>query len=99
DGSLPDGTGHRHFVPHSSGLIRAFNLRTAQKGMLDLPVLLERKTLRILELIPPVLSRTGRQLVADQARNEVEVASAKLTTDRGPVLFDVTGKEILAPRA
>ena len=58
DVSLPDPvTGQRHFVPHASGLLRAFNLRTAQKGALDLPVVLEKRTLRILEVLPPVLSQ------------------------------------------
>ncbi len=98
DVSLPDG-GQRHFVPHTAGLIRAFNLRTAQKGMLDLPVVLEQKTLRILEIMPPVLSVAGRQVVADQNGNELEVGSARFSSTSGPVLLDVSGRVIQGPRA
>ena len=59
DVSLPDASGHRHFQKHIPGRIKAFNLRTAQKGGLDLPIILEKGTLRVLEIVPPVLSRTG----------------------------------------
>jgi hypothetical protein len=99
DVSLPDGSGQRHFVPHSSGMIRAFNLRTAQRGALDLPVVLEQRTLRILEVMPPVLSREGRQLVADQNGNPVEVGDVRVTDSSAPVLLDVSGREIASPRA
>ncbi|MDX6405300.1 MAG: hypothetical protein QOH70_2755 [Blastocatellia bacterium] len=99
DVSLPDSSGQRHFVPHTSGAIRAFNLRTAQRGVLDLPIILERKTLRMLEIIPPVLSPSGKQLVMDGAGNEVEVGSVRSAQDNQPVLLDSSGKEIKAPRA
>ncbi|HEV7508485.1 MAG TPA: hypothetical protein VGS07_26630 [Thermoanaerobaculia bacterium] len=99
DVSLPDGSGQRHFVPHTSGLIRAFNLRTAQLGMLELPVALEQKTLRLLEIMPPVMSQEGRQLVADKDGNEVEVGGVRLADGKTPVLLDVSGKEIAGPRA
>lgn len=99
DVSLPDASGNRHFVPHTSGLIRALNLRTAQRGILDLPVILERKTLRLLEILPPVMSPSGRQMVLDGAGNEVEIGSARFGADGQPLLLDPTGKPIASPRA
>jgi hypothetical protein len=99
DVSLPDLSGQRHFVPHTSGLIRAFNLRTAQRGVLDLPIILEKQTLRMLEIIPPVLAPSGRQLVMDARGNEVEVANARFTPDNKPVLLDINGRDIESPRA
>ena len=98
DVSLPDLSGQRHFVPHTSDLIRAFNLRTAQRGVLDLPIILEKRTLRMLEIIPPVLAPSGRQLVMDGRGNEVEVADARFT-DNKPVLLDINGRAIESPRA
>jgi hypothetical protein len=98
DVSLPDASNQRHFVPHTPGTIRAFNLRTAQKGVLDLPVVLERKTLRMLEILPPVTSPSGRPMVLDGEGNEVEVGSASVRDNR-PVLMDPSGKEIRSPRA
>jgi hypothetical protein len=100
DVSLPDPvTGQRHFEPHTAGKIRAFNLRAAQKGMLDLPVIVEKRTLRILEVLPPVLSPAGRQLVSDKDGNEVEIGGLRFTDNNQPVLLDVSGKEIQGPRA
>jgi len=99
DVSLPDPSGQRQFVPHTSGLIRAFNLRTAQRGVLDLPIILEKGTLRMLEIIPPVLARSGRQLVMDGRGNEVEVSNARFTPDNKPVLLDINGRDIESPRA
>ena len=99
DVSLPDASGRRHFERHSAGVLRAFNLRAAQKGALDLPVVLEKDTLRILEVMPPVLSREGRPIVVDRNGNQVEVGSARLMTTGTPVLLDVNGREIQGPRA
>jgi hypothetical protein len=103
DVSLPDDSGRRHFLPHKPGTIRAFNLRTPQKGALGLPVVIEHGTLRILEVLPPVLSRRGKQLVGDRNGNQVEVGSARFTTNAANggalVLLDVSGMEIQGPRA
>lgn len=99
DVSLPDALGQRHFQPHTLGLIRAFNLRTAQRGALDLPIVLQKRTLRILEVLPPVIGPSGRALVQDADGKEVEVVDARLVQGRQPVLLDAAGKEIKAPRA
>lgn len=99
DVSLPDAMNKRHFVPHTSGLIRAFNLRTAQRGLLDLPIVLERQSLRMLEVLPPVLSANGRPLVMDAAGNEVEVSDVRFVREHEPVLLDPHGEAIRAPHA
>lgn len=99
DVSLPDTSGHRHFQAHSSGLVRAFNLRTAQRGILDLPIVLERKTLRMLEILPPTRSPAGRHLVLNGNGIEVEVSDIQLRDGRDPVLLDINGKQIDSPRA
>jgi hypothetical protein len=100
DVSLPDASGHRTFIAHSAGAIRAFNLRTAQLGALDLPVVVEKGSLRLLEVIPAVKGPTGKQLVQDGDGNEVEVANFRPAQDRGkPTLLTADGKEIKAPRA
>jgi len=99
DVTPPDSMGVRHFVPHSTGFVRAFTLRSSQKGLLDLPVILEKGSLRVLEILPTVMSRNNRQMVADQNGNQLEVGSARLTIDGKPVLFDPSGREIQGPRA
>jgi hypothetical protein len=99
DVSLPDASGRRHFVPHTSGLIRAFNLRTAQKGVLDLPVVVEKKTFRMLEILPPVIAPSGRQVVLDGDGNQVEIGSASFDREGRPLLVDPSGKAIRSPRA
>jgi hypothetical protein len=99
DVSLPDSSGQRQFVPHSAGLIRAFNVRTAQRGMLDLPVVLQKGSLRLLEVMPPVVSAAGHPLVQDAAGNEVEVGDVRFQKEGPPVLLDMAGQAIKAPRA
>jgi hypothetical protein len=99
DVTPPDSNGIRQFVPHSRGFIRVFNLRSSQKGMLDLPIIMEKRTLRVLEILPTVVSRERRPMVADQNGNQVEVVSARWTTAGKPVLFDPSGREIPGPRA
>jgi hypothetical protein len=99
DVTPPDSNGIRQFVPHSKGFLRVFNIRSSQKGLLDLPVIQEKRTLRILEVLPTVMSRERRPMVADQNGNRVEVGSARWTTAGKPVLFDPSGREILGARA
>jgi hypothetical protein len=99
DVSLPDPSGQRHFVPHTPGTVRAFNLRTAQRGILDLPIILEKNTMRMLEIIPPVVSSAGKQVVLDGDGNEVEVGGFRLDREKRPILLRADGKEIKAPRA
>ena len=99
DVSLPDADGNRHFLPHQNGHIRIFNLRTAQKGGLDLPVVLEKKTLRLLEILPPIISPSGKQLILNKEGNEVEVNTITINKNNQLVLTDDKGNEIQSPRA
>lgn len=99
DVTPPDAMGRRQFVPHKRGFLRVFNLRASQKGLLNLPVIMEKRTLRLLEILPSVTSREGKPLVADRSGNQIEVASARWTTDGKPVLFDRSGREIEGARA
>ena len=98
DVTPPDSNGVRQFVPHSSGFLRVFNIRSSQKGLLDLPVIMEKRTFRLLEILPTVKSREGRPMVADRNGNQLEVGSARWTSGK-PVLFDPSGREIQGPRA
>jgi hypothetical protein len=99
DVSLPNASGEREFLPHTVGKIRAFNLRTAQKGALDLPIVIEKKSLRMLEVLPPVLSASGKQLILDAEGNELEIGSVKLADNNRAVFTDISGREIKGPRA
>jgi hypothetical protein len=99
DVSLPDASGHRHFEPLTAGTVKTFNLRDSQLGILDLPIVLEKGSLRVLEVIPPVLSPAGNPLVADVDGNEVEVGGVQAKPGSRPVLFDLRGNEIPSPRA
>jgi hypothetical protein len=97
--SLPNASGEREFLPNTPGMLRAFNLRTAQNGALGLPVFVEKGTLRMLQILPPVISPRGRQLIADANGNEVEIGSVSLDARSQPVLKDISGKVIEKGRA
>lgn len=100
DVSLPDPTTHmREFLPHTTGLVRAFNLRTAQRGPLDLPVIMEKNSFRILEILPTRTSPAGNAIVFDVDGKEVEVADVRVTNEKSPVLLNATGNAIKSPRA
>lgn len=99
DVSLPDDSGHRKFLPHVEGRVRAFNVRTAQKGAHDLPVILEKNTLRLLEVLPPVLSPAGKQLIQDKNGNEIEIDKIQLDQNNKLQLLDKNQKEIAQPKA
>jgi hypothetical protein len=99
DVSLPNASGEREFLPHVPGRIRAFNLRTAQHGALDLPVIAEKGSLRILEILPPVFAPSGKQLIVDAAGNELEIGNARVTDNNQLLLTDISGKEIKGARA
>lgn len=99
DISPQDSTGARTFIGHQPGLIRAFNVRAAQHGAHDLPVVMEKKTLRVLEVLKPVISKNGKQLIMNGAGQVVEIGSAKLSGNKRPVFFDLKGAEVTGPRA
>lgn len=94
DVSPPDADGNRVFIPHSSGRIRSFAVRTAQLGGHDLPVFVDRRTGKLLEIQSPVLSPSGRQVVQNAAGQEIEIASSRFNEKNVPVFLDLSGKEI-----
>jgi hypothetical protein len=100
DVSLPDPFTHeRTFLPHRQGFVRPFNLRTAQRGLLDLPVMLERGTLNMLQVLPQNLSAAGNPIVLDSAGRQREIKSVKINDGNRPVFFDIDGKAIEGAKA
>jgi hypothetical protein len=95
DVSPPDASNHRTFIPHTAGLIRAFPLRSAQRGAHGLPVILTTSR-QLLEFKPadPKL----QPLVRDPSGKPVEIAHARLENGR-PILLDREGKVIAAQHA
>lgn len=100
DVSLPDPITHeRTFLPHQQGIVRPFNIRTAQKGILDLPVMLERKTLDMLQVLPQNLSVAGNPIVLDSTGKKREIKSVKINEGNRPVFFDTEDKVIEGAKA
>ncbi len=100
DVSLPDPmTGERTFLPHRQGFVRPFNLRTAQKGLLDLPVMIEKNTLNMLQVLPQNLSAAGNPIILDAAGKQRAVRSVDAKEAGRPVFTDVDGKVIEGARA
>jgi hypothetical protein len=99
DVSPEDALGNRVFIPHKAGKMIAINVRTAQHGAHDLPVILEKKTLRLLEILNPVISKNGRQIILNGSGEELEVGNAKLDNNKKPVFFDIRGNEIKGAKA
>jgi len=99
DVSPEDSLGNRTFIAHQPGLIRAFNVRTAQHGPHDLPVIMEKKTLRLLEILNPVISKTGKQLIQNGNGQAVEIGRAIFDKNKKPVFFDTKGVEIVGAKA
>jgi hypothetical protein len=60
---------------------------------------MEKRTLRVLEILPTVMSRERRQMVADLNGNQVEIGKAIRTESGKAILFDLGGREIQGPRA
>jgi hypothetical protein len=99
DVSLPDKNGVRRFLPHSPGYVRGCALRVDHLGPLGLPVIVERNSRRILEVLPTLRSPAGKQLVRDEEGNTVEITSAKFGDDARPILLNTIGAEIDGARA
>jgi len=100
DVSLPDpSTGERTFLPHQQGFVRPFNLRTAQKGLLDLPVMLEKNTLNMLQVLPQNVSAAGNPIVLDGSSKQREIRSVQVKEGNRPVFTDIDGKIIEGAKA
>lgn len=100
DVSLPDQvTGERTFLPHQSGFVRPFNLRTAQRGPLDLPVMLEKNTLNILQVLPQNVSAAGNPIVLDGSGKQRAIRSVDVKDGNRPIFTDIDGKVVEGAKA
>ena len=91
--------GSRNFIPHQSGMFRTFNLRSSQHGAHDLPIVMEKNTARILEVLKPVTSPNGKQLILNKAGDEIEIGNVRPGANQQPIFVDVSGKVIEGARA
>ena len=96
DVSPPDSMGKRTFGKHTPGLIRVLNVRAAQPGPHGLQVVFDTKG-RMLEVQPPPVAPSGRQLLKNAAGAQVEVDKVTIANGK-PVFLDTAGKAIAKPR-
>ena len=96
DVSLPDAGGQRVFQEHTGGL-PIMKLRTPQHGLLDLPVLRERGTNKLLEIITSPKAPSGNSIVLNDKGERVEVSNVRIDDQKRIILLDNTGKEIVSP--
>ena len=90
DVSPLDGSNHRTFVPHTSG-IRSFSLRAAQLGPGALPVILDKSR----QMIQFESAEKGATLQVRSASGElVTVAHARMGKNGTPILLDKANKVI-----
>jgi hypothetical protein len=59
---------------------------------------MEKKTFRLLEILKPVFSKNGKQLIIGANGQEVEIGSAHFQNNK-PVFFDLKGNEIKGAKA
>lgn len=89
DVSPPDSNGNRHFIPHSTGFINNLAIRVAQVGPHGLQVIFS-KAGTLFEIVDPVFSDRGLQLILNSSGKQVEIAKSALVQGK-PTFFDVTG--------
>lgn len=92
DVSPPDAGGNRTLLTHTTGVIRPFPLRAAQRGPHGLPVVADSSG-RLLEFAPP--DAKLKPLVRDPSGKLVEIAHVRLE-NRRHILLDSEGKVIEA---
>ena len=93
DVSPPDANGNRTFIPHVNGVIRRFNLRAAEPGPHELPVVFS-KSGKMFEIVPPKRDPAGKTLVQNAEGKSVAIEKAILGADRKPVFQGKDGKPI-----
>ncbi|MGB3228824.1 MAG: hypothetical protein WBB02_12705 [Saprospiraceae bacterium] len=93
--SPPDVNGDRTFLPNTVGNILNFNVRAAQVGKNKFPVMIEKVTGKLFEIVPPVISPNGKQLILNEKGDTVEVERAILGKDKKPTFFDKSNQPIL----
>jgi len=92
DVSPPDAGGNRTLLAHTTGVIRSFPLRAAQRGPHGLPVVADSSG-RLLEFAAP--DAKLKPLVRDPSGKLVEIAHVRLE-NRRHILLDSEGKVIEA---
>ena len=97
DVSPVDSNGNRTLIPHTAGGLRRFSLRAAQVGPLKLPVIFDRSG-KMLEIVPPRLSKTGKLLMLSATNDTVEVERTALGDNKQPEFFDKNGAMIKGAR-
>jgi len=97
DVSLPDVNGDRVFEPHTGGL-SMMKLRTPQHGLFDLPVLREKRTNKLLNIIASPKGPSGNSVVLNDKGKRIEVSNFRINDQNRVILLDNTGKEIVSPR-
>ncbi len=93
----PPVAGKRTFIPHTGQIIQ-MNLRTAQAGPHDLPVIFDRKG-RMFEVATSTLSPRGKPLVLNASGTTIAVDRAEFLADGKARFFDSSGKAIRTAKA
>jgi hypothetical protein len=96
DVSPPDANGNRTLVPHTTGLLRVFNVRVAQAGPHNLPVIVD-KAGRLLEVERPMIGPEGQRLIRDRQGKLVAFERAEIGKNGKVTFLDKSGKAILRP--
>lgn len=88
--SPPDANGERTFVKNVPGLpFGNLSLRVAQLGPHKFPVILEKSTKNMFEVLPPQLSPKGNPLVIDTSGKVIEISNISLGKDNRLQFFDL----------
>jgi hypothetical protein len=93
DVSAPDANNQRVFIPHKNGVIRPFNLRAAQPGPHNLPVIFDRAG-RMFEI--ETQKPEVKPLVRNKAGSLVEIQRVVAGANGKRALLDKAGKEVEA---
>jgi hypothetical protein len=96
DVSPPDASGNRTLIPHTTGLLRIFNVRVAQAGPHNLPVIVD-KAGRLLEVEKPAIGPEGQRLIRDRQGKLVGFERAEIGKNGKVTFLDKSGKAILRP--
>lgn len=94
DVSPPDSGNQRTLISHEPGTIHAMSVFGRQKGAHHLPIVMS-KSGKIMEVLPPVFSKKGKQLVMNAGGDTVEVDKAFAASGTvQPRILDRSGSRI-----
>ena len=89
-----DKNGERTLMRNTAGGRGIFSVRAAQLGKNKLPVVMEQGSRRLFEMVPPVISRSGKQLIQSEKGDSIEIERAILGEDQKPIFFDKSNRPI-----